>query len=113
MFRDLLNRWADWTGDASLTRAIHGELRRLKYAATTAKTRDVRLIAIQRPGWVQVRQFLVETRDAEKNSVTLLGLARDDGRKSRIEILLTTSRSSFISQRTAWSEGLIVTRRRD
>lgn len=115
MFRDLLKRWADWTGDKRLTEAIRRELRTSGYAVNAAEIRDVRLAAIERPGWVQVYRFAVETttnpeNPQEKRPAVLLGLSRDDGRKPRIEILLTEDETEWRERLDAWSDGLIVRR---
>lgn len=107
MLKAFLQRWRDWPGDKLLDRAIRAELRRQGYAAHTAKTREVTLVAIERPGWVQVYRFGVDTRDASGNAVTLLGLSRDDGRKSKIEILLTTDERAWRTRVELWSDGLI------
>lgn len=113
MFRDLLKRWSDWTGDKRLTEAIRAELRRGGYAVNAAQIREVRLTAIERPGWVQVYRFAVETttnpeNPHKKEPVLLLGLSRDDGRKSRIEVLLTPDQAAWRERLDAWSDGLIV-----
>ena len=107
MLKAILKRWSDWTGDEHLTRAIRNELRSKKLAVHAAEIREVRLVAIERPGWVQVRRFHVDTLTVDKKPVTLLGLARDDGRKNKIDVMLTTSRSEFTTQLDDWSDGLI------
>ncbi|MEM8865705.1 MAG: hypothetical protein AAGF31_09215 [Planctomycetota bacterium] len=107
MITNLLQRWSDWTGDRHLEQAIRAELRRMELPAHAAKIRRVRLVAIQRPGWVQVRRFQVETLDADKNPYQLIGLARDDGRQSRIKVLLTRDVDVLKRQLDEWSEGLI------
>ncbi|QDT69013.1 hypothetical protein MalM25_19390 [Planctomycetes bacterium MalM25] len=112
MLKQLLESWSDWTGDKRLTQAIRRELARLGYAVNAAETREVRLTAIERPGWVQVYRFRVETVTNDENphsrrEVTLHGVSRDDGRKSRIEVLLSESLSERNQQLEDWSEGLI------
>ena len=107
MIKELLKRWSDWTGDRRLDEAINAELRRQGYAVHAAQTREVRLVAIERPGWVQVHKFRVQTTDRDKNPITLLGLARDDGRKSNIDVLLTIDPKVRASRMNEWSEGLI------
>lgn len=112
MLRQLFQSWSDWTGDKRLTQAIQSELGRLGYAVHAARTREVRLAAIERPGWVQVYRFCVETQTNEENphtrrSVVLHGVSRDDGRKSRIEVLLTESLAERNERLSKWSEGLI------
>lgn len=68
---------------------------------------DVKLVAIERPGWVQVWRFRVETKTVDGQPVTLHGSARDDGRRARSEVLLATSVERVVQQIDAWSEGLI------
>ncbi len=105
---DFLRRWSDWSGDSSLDRAIQAELRRQGYVVHAAQTRQVRLVAVQRPGWVQVRRFQVETLDNNRQAVTLWGLSRDDGRKERMDVLLTTDAARVRRQLAEWSEGMIL-----
>lgn len=112
MLKQLFQRLSDWTGDTHLTKAIHAELRRGGYAVNAAEVREVRLAAIERPGWVQVYRFSVETstnpeNPHERRPVVLLGLSRDDGRKSRIEVLLTEDEAAWRARLDAWSDGLI------
>lgn len=112
MLREWFQRWCDWTGDKELERAIHRELREQGYAVHAAQTRDVRLAAIQRPGWVQVFRFRVETLTNEENphtrrEVLLHGLSRDDGRESGVRVLLTEDEAEWRSRFDEWSEGMI------
>lgn len=115
VFSKLFQSWADWTGDKRLAEAIRRELRRQSYAVNAAQIRDVRLAAIERPGWVQVYRFAVETTTNQENPhakrpVVLLGLSRDDGRKPRIEVLLTEDEAAWRERLDEWSDGLIVRR---
>ncbi|TWT41438.1 hypothetical protein [Botrimarina hoheduenensis] len=112
MLKRFLQWLSDWTGDSDLDRAIHAQLRRDGYAVHAAQIREVRLAAIQRPGWVQVYRFAVETHTApqnphQKRPVVLLGLSREDGRESRIEVLLTEDEAVWRERLEIWSEGLI------
>ncbi|MEN0110533.1 MAG: hypothetical protein AAF805_07390 [Planctomycetota bacterium] len=112
MLKKLLTRWQNWTGDKRLTDAIRGELRRQGFAVNAAEIRDVRLAAVERPGWVQVYRFAVATATNEENphtrrDVVLLGLSRDDGRRSRIDVLLTEDESVWMRQLDHWADGLI------
>ncbi|TWT98116.1 hypothetical protein Pla108_22730 [Botrimarina colliarenosi] len=113
MLKRLLKRWADWTGDKRLTDTIRAELRRLGYAVNAAQVRRVHLAAVERPGWVQIYCFTVETRTNEENphtrrDVVLHGVSRDDGRKSRTEMLLTEDEACWRQQLDSWSDGLIL-----
>lgn len=67
----------------------------------------MKLVSIERPGWVQVWRFRVETKTAEEQPVTLHGAARDDGRRPGSEVLLSESVERVEQQIDAWSEGLI------
>lgn len=112
MFKQWAQRWSDWTGDKKLTDAIRAELRRGGWAVHSAQIRDVRLAAIERPGWVQVYRFAVETTLQTENphhrrAAVLLGLSRDDGRRSRIEVFLTEDEAAWRERLEQWSEGLI------
>ncbi|MEQ8847551.1 hypothetical protein [Botrimarina sp.] len=112
MFKQWSERWRDWTGDRRLTDAIRAELRRGGWAVHSAQIRDVRLVAIERPGWVQVYRFAVETtlhtdNPHDRRAAVLLGLSREDGRKSRIDVLLTEDESTWRERLETWSEGLI------
>ena len=94
MLKAWLAKLSDWTGDKDLLKAIHKQLRDDGYAVNGAQIREVRLAAIQRPGWLQVYRFYVETvtngeNPHERREVRLLGLSRDDGRQKRIDVLLT------------------------
>lgn len=112
MFAELIKRWSNWTGDKRLTEAIRRELRNSGYAVSTAEIRQVRLAAIERPGWVQVYRFAVATSTRDENphkreEVMLLGLSREDGRKTRIDVLLTKDEIIWRKQLDEWSDGLI------
>ena len=107
MLKWLRQHWSDWLGDRSLEVAVRSELRRAGYAVHAAQIRRHRLVAIERPGWVQVHRFEVETRDAAGNALTLLGALRDDGRRERPAVLLTTNPAERSRQLDTWCEGLI------
>ena len=86
------------------------------FGVHAARIRVVRLTAIERPGLVQVYAFRVETSEpsptagAKGAPVLLLGVSRDDGRKSRIEVLLTADPAAYANRLAQWSEGLITRR---
>jgi hypothetical protein len=114
MLKRLLTTLADWVGDRSLKDAIRAELRRQGYAVHGARIRDVNLAAISRAGWVQVYRFTVESwpisANDDREPLTLLGLSRNDGRKSRTEVLLTTDEAEWRGKLDEWSEGLLTRR---
>ncbi|MCO6047913.1 hypothetical protein NG895_28750 [Aeoliella sp. ICT_H6.2] len=106
MLRELLERWKNWLGDHELEQAIRDELVRHRYPRQASRIEDAQMVAIERPGWVQVWQFRVETnRDGEP--VTLYGAVRDDGRHGT-EVELSIDPQPVAKQLAVWSEGLIV-----
>ena len=112
MLNRLFQRWNDWTGDRSLTNAIHDKLRQSGYAVHASKTRDVHLAALERPGWVQVWTFSVETHSmspppSERKPVLLFGISRNDGRKSGTRVLLTEDEPTRRQLLEVWAEGLL------
>lgn len=107
MLKWLLERWSDWLGDHSLELAVQAELRRMGCAVHAAKVRRPRLIGIERPGWVQVHRLEVETLTPDKQPVTLQGLIRDDGRRNRPQVLLTTDLRLLARRTDEWCDGLI------
>lgn len=113
MLRHLINRWNNWLGDSSLERAIRDQLVRQGYPRQASQIQHARMVAIERPGWVQVWRFTVVTKhkgDDGLNEVTLFGAARDDGRCST-SVLLSTDQRLVHVRLAEWSEGLIVRRR--
>lgn len=58
----LRQKWDDWCGDHDMEHSIRNHLSQNGYFGNTAKFRAVRLVAVQRPGWLQVYRFEVEAR---------------------------------------------------
>ena len=50
------------------------------YGARSAVFEEVELVAIQRPGWVQVFRFQLTAKTPDGRKVPLYGALRDDGR---------------------------------
>jgi hypothetical protein len=109
MLRYLLDKWQNWIGDSSLELAIRKELVRQGFPRQASRILDARMVAIQRPGWVQVWRFRVDTKQAGER-VTLFGAARDDGRTGT-KVLISTQLDVVEQQIHKWSEGLILRRR--
>lgn len=107
MWKQLINRWSDWVGDRHLELAIHAELRRLGHPVHASKTRQFRLVAIERPGWRQVYRFYVEAPDHAGELIVLQGVARSDGRREGAEVLISPSLSTVRQQEQQWCSGLI------
>ena len=110
--RDLINRWSSWIGDRDLEILIRKRLTSEGYLGDGGKFHYMRLVAVQRPGWLQVFSFNVSVRQSQSGSDTLLfGLLRQDERYNRTEVRFHQNTSERQRLFDEWSEGLIVTRR--
>lgn len=105
------NRWRAYTGDRDLELAIRAALRQNGYKGGSAQILDTRLVAVQRPGWVQVYSFLIETLDEDDRRWTLYGGCRQDERK-RTVIQFYQSESDRALKLGEWSRGLVTMHRR-
>ena len=105
MLRKLIERWNSWIGDSDLERAIRDHLVCEGYPRKASEIREARMVAIQRPGWVQVWKFRVETV-LDDQPLTLFGAARDDGRTGT-RVVVSQHFSPVQLQLSQWSEGLI------
>lgn len=113
MFRHLIERWKNWVGDAELERAIRDELVRQGFPRQGSQLRGTHLYAIQRPGYVQVWSFEVDTQRGGLD-VHLYGAARDDTRnegRQSAAVIISSDPIEVEQQLAQWSEGLIVRRR--
>ncbi|MEL6895985.1 MAG: hypothetical protein AAFP90_07780 [Planctomycetota bacterium] len=130
--RQLAKTYRDWTGDHEMEMHLRRELTESGYFGKTAKFENVRLVAVQRPGWVQIYAFDVTARVDESfeeqqqddsdlqpafpvaqglsSSATyhqICGLVRDDGRTKRPEVRFFADRKQRIGVFDEWSEGLM------
>lgn len=117
----LRKRWNDWCGDREMELAIRRHLTDRGFFGPTATLKNVRLVAVQRPGWLQVYRFEASARvrpeevrddcpDAQAEYRELLGLVRDD---IRYNVSIVRTFSSEIERRelfAVWSEDLICLR---
>lgn len=121
LLKHIKQRWSEWTGDKEMELAIRRALLSSGYFGNTAKIRGLRLVAVQRPGWLQVMRFDVTARvkpedhsddepDPEAEYVELFGLVREDVRKNDTTIRIFEAPSDRAELFTRWSDGLIVTR---
>ncbi len=112
-------KWSDWTGDHDLEVAIRRHLTTNGYFGQTAKIANVRLAAVQRPGWLQVYRFEVTARvnpagsqsDDEPEPVAeyqlLFGLVREDARKEESTVRAFENEAARRELFQLWSEGLL------
>lgn len=104
-FELIRKRWADWVGDRDMQIKILAALRKRGLDSRTTAIEQVCLVAIERPGWVQIYAF--ECADSQ---LRVFGLARMDERNvDHIELFEErTPRDDAI--RTL-AEGMILHRR--
>jgi hypothetical protein len=95
LLKRLRERWANWCGDRDLELAIRRHLTADGFYGGSAKLTNVRLAAVQRPGWLQVYRFeavvkLATTAEGSEDDdesekqlafVQLFGLVREDARR--------------------------------
>lgn len=114
--RSLKERWDNWTGDHDMEVAIKKHLTANGYYGGSVELRNVRLVAVQRPGWLQVFRFEArakvkpaETDGPEPEAIyeELFGLVREDARKNdtRIRVFADSEQRKELFLR--WSEDLI------
>jgi len=118
-FKTLRNKWDDWCGDHEMETEIRRHLNENGYFGRTAKLRAVRLVAVQRPGWIQVFRFEATARvnpgvdddqDAAAEYHELYGLVRGDQRQKRTTTRVFACETERRSLFRRWSEDLICLR---
>lgn len=120
-FKHLQQKWNDWCGDHDMEVAIRKHLSVNGYFGRTAKLRNVRLVAVQRPGWLQVFRFEATARvasegqnddipDLEPEYHLLYGLVRDDIRHKINVVRVFRSEAQRRDLFARWSDGLICLR---
>lgn len=118
--KHLHQRYTDWCGDRDMELAIRQHLTANGYFGGTAKLKNVRLVAVQRPGWLQVFRFEAEARlrpedagdgpDPEAEYHLLFGLVRDDIRHNVNTIRVFDREDQRKELFARWSEDLICLR---
>ncbi|TWT52511.1 hypothetical protein Pla22_01350 [Rubripirellula amarantea] len=118
--KHLQERWNDWCGDREMEMAIRRSLSENGYFGQTAKLKNVRCVAVQRPGWLQVFRFEATARvrlevddDAPEPDPVydeLFGLVRDDIRHNINTIRVFNQEAERKELFARWSEGLICLR---
>ena len=119
--KHLRRRWNDWCGDRDMELTIRRHLTSNGYFGTTAKLRNVRLVAVQRPGWLQIFRFEATVRvapqgeneegpDPQAEYRELYGLVRDDIRHKINDVRVFESSQERCSLFARWSDGLICLR---
>ena len=117
----LRQRWNDWCGDREMEVAIRRHLNDAGYFGSTAKLKNVRLVAVQRPGWLQVYRFEATVRLRPDDAVEdrpdpdavyreLLGLVKDDIRYNIHTVRTFLGEAERRELFANWSEDLICLR---
>ena len=115
------DRWNDWCGDREMELAIRRHLNQNGYFGNTARLQGVRLVAVQRPGWLQIYRFDAtarvrpqnesdETPDEEAEYGKLYGLVRDDIRHKMNSVRVFENEDERKQLFAIWSEDLICLR---
>ncbi|MFK8115566.1 MAG: hypothetical protein AB8B91_25440 [Rubripirellula sp.] len=119
-FKHLSKRWNDWCGDHEMEQTIRRHLTESGFFGSTAKLRNVRLVAVKKPGWLQVFRFEATARvrpegesegpDPEPEYRELFGLVRNDIRHdvNSVEAFEDETERQQLFQ--CWSEDLICLR---
>ncbi|GAB5403589.1 MAG: hypothetical protein Aurels2KO_18200 [Aureliella sp.] len=116
-WKKLSEKWSNWVGDRDLEILLRSRLKNRGYRGDGARFESVRLVAIKRPGWVQVYSFQaivrpmqVETDGDGGGEEKLYGLVRQDERGSRTDVEFFTDPAPRRRLFRDWSEGLITLR---
>ncbi|MCO8122338.1 hypothetical protein NHH03_11355 [Stieleria sp. TO1_6] len=116
LLKSMLQRWNDWCGDREMELEIRKHLSANGYYGNTAQLKNVRLIAVQRPGWLQVFRFEVvarvqaaETEGPEPEAVyeQLFGLVREDIRHKMTRVRVFRDPRERKQLFSRWGDGLI------
>ena len=120
ILKNLSQRWNDWCGDRDMELAIRKQLSANGYFGKTARLKNVRLVAVQRPGWIQVFRFEATARlnvdvgdegpDPDAEYHDLFGLVREDMRKNLSDVRIYDNHRDRRTQFRLWSEDLICLR---
>ena len=121
LIKHLREKWNNWCGDRDMELAIRRHLSERGCFGPTAKLKNVRLVAVQRPGWLQVYRFEATARvkvddvqgdgpDLEPEYLELLGLVRDDIRYNVHTVQTFHHEHERRQLFSTWSEDLICLR---
>ncbi|QDT03178.1 hypothetical protein K227x_15600 [Rubripirellula lacrimiformis] len=118
--KHLRQRWDDWCGDRDMEMAIRRHLNQNGFFGQSAKLKNVRCVAVQRPGWLQVFRFEASVRirlessddqpDPPPQYRDLFGLVRDDIRRQINTVRVFDDPQQRQELFARWSDGLICLR---
>ncbi len=119
--KHLRKRWEDWCGDHEMEKTIRKHLTQNGFFGGTARLRNVRLVAVQRPGWLQIFRFdatvRVKPENLDDDAVApeaeyreVFGLVKDDIRHKVNTVRFFEEEQERVDLFACWSEGLICLR---
>lgn len=111
------DKWANWCGDRDMEIAIRKHLDEKGVYGRTARLQRVRVVAMKRPGWIQIYRFeaiarVVRDEDSDGEIVEerfFFGLVHDDGRALSKVVTFASAEERAILFRE-WSDGMICLR---
>ncbi len=112
--RQWVARWSNWAGDRDMEQAIRKALTQHGWRGQAARLGRVRLVAVQRPGWLQIYAFQADCEDQPPpppHLARVFGLLRQDERFDRVDIRLFETASARRTLLEEWSTGLCQLRR--
>lgn len=116
LLKSLREKWNNWCGDHEMELEIRKHLTKNGYYGSSVKFKNVRLVAVQRPGWLQIFRFeatarlQVEETDGPEPEATydeLYGLVRDDIRHKTTTVRVFHDPGQRRELFLRWSEDLI------
>jgi hypothetical protein len=98
-------------GNRVTEKDLRDHLESLGYRGSSAHFESLELLAIERPGWIQVFTFDVQTSDIDGQRHRFFGVMRDDERIGfQVHLARDVEEQQSIAE--VWSTGLIRCRRR-
>ncbi len=94
-------------GNRVIEKQLRSYLNDHGYASQTAQFSRIDLVAIQRPGWVQVFAFEVRAKERNGGWNNLLGICRDDERFKQFEVEFGKEPDVCRDQLATWTTDLI------
>ncbi|OYP37685.1 hypothetical protein [Rhodopirellula sp. MGV] len=116
LLKYLAEKWNNWTGDHEMELAIRKHLTKNGYFGGTVQLENVRLVAVQRPGWLQIYRFDATARlqveqsdgpDPDPVYHQLYGLVKDDIRHKMTIVRVFQHPAERRELYRRWAEGLI------
>ncbi|MDM4018023.1 hypothetical protein [Roseiconus lacunae] len=116
LLKHLAEKWNNWTGDREMEVAIRKHLTKNGYYGSSVQLQNVRLVAIQRPGWLQIYRFEARARvqaeetdgpDPEPVYHQLYGLVKDDIRHKILVVRVFDNPSERRALYRRWADGLV------